>query len=784
MTVEINEQFCEIPSWLHPDIMRSLHERGIHQLYHAQSEAIARFFRKPTKNLMISIPTAAGKTLIAEVILIHTLLENPGVKGIYIAPQRSIALEIHQKFKKRWGHYFDIVCSIGDFGEGDDTLITKDLIIMTNEKADSIIRMNHTFLKQVAVFVVDEAHILGEHVRGQTLEVLLSRLLYLKKTKNATCRILGLSATIGNIQEFSSWLGADLIYSKWRPTKLVKGVYVLNRPIYHLDLLTDLNDHEVVIPENPFLEYASPLLKLVSLILKQNRQCIVFVNTRREAEEYCRLLHHQIPNWEAVDYHHAGRTINEQRDIIERFESQNLEVLIATSTIAAGINLPASFVVIVGTKRYAGQGKYCEYSVNQFLQMAGRAGRPDYGNAGYCLLLSNSKKEAKYFFQTYCEGEPEPLESRLIGKELSKHILGLIDSMLLNSTKEIKTFFKHTFYAYTHTAEDLESLTKNIIKQILRLRKFYLIQSTEEEITEGSFYTTVFGKLTARLYISPETAAQMKIMLQNLMKFPQVYGMKVSPGAYQIHKAIFYNILAHTSDAYSFYFKPQDLPLIETFLDELPGNVLVGYPRFQEDFNDYQINRAKPIRDLSPEFRRELNAIKSTCVLWLYSNGISVEKIAHLAHIGKGDVYNAVMQADWLIHALYLIAHKVHLFEQSEVFPNIHTDFVDANRSLSFGVPKEWFALIEIPGMGRMHCKGLIDLGYTTVREVAQLNPADFEVSGQYESIKTLKLNAQKLYAKQQEEIERETGEYINFGGLLLPDRLVSSHKVFTVMDE
>ncbi len=171
------------------------------------------------KNLLVCTPTASGKTLIAEMCGIKSILESKG-KCIYIVPLKSLALEKYKDFKKRYSHLCNIALSIGDLDKKETHLANYDLIICTSEKLDSLIRHHAHWLKHVGVVVIDEIHLLNDIGRGPTLEILITILRRLL----ANVQIIGLSATIGNPKELANWLDAKLIIDKWRPVELRKGV--------------------------------------------------------------------------------------------------------------------------------------------------------------------------------------------------------------------------------------------------------------------------------------------------------------------------------------------------------------------------------------------------------------------------------------------------------------------------------------------------------------------------------------------------------------------------------
>ena len=170
------------------------------------------------KNLVVCTPTASGKTLIAEMAMLKNIIENGG-KAVYIVPLKALASEKYKNFKEKYGELINIGLSIGDLDSSDKGLGKYDLIC-TSEKLDSLIRHKSTWIEEIKVIVVDEIHLLNDVGRGPTLEILLTML-----RQMIDAQIIGLSATIGNPKELSSWLDAKLVEDNWRPVELKKGVY-------------------------------------------------------------------------------------------------------------------------------------------------------------------------------------------------------------------------------------------------------------------------------------------------------------------------------------------------------------------------------------------------------------------------------------------------------------------------------------------------------------------------------------------------------------------------------
>ena len=182
------------------------------------------------KSLVVCTPTGSGKTFVAELAMINTVLTKHAGKVVYLAPLKALATEKYKQFKQRYGSMMNIALSIGDLDRPEAHLARQDVIIATSEKMDSVIRHTAPWVKDIRLIIVDEIHLLNDTSRGPTLEILLT--LLRRMLKNV--QILGLSATIGNPEELAQWLGAEVVLDTWRPVELRKGVYVDGKVTFHL----------------------------------------------------------------------------------------------------------------------------------------------------------------------------------------------------------------------------------------------------------------------------------------------------------------------------------------------------------------------------------------------------------------------------------------------------------------------------------------------------------------------------------------------------------------------
>lgn len=178
------------------------------------------------KSLLACAPTASGKTLIATMSIYNTLGKG---KAIYLVPLKALGTEKYKEYLNVFKDSpYKVGLAIGDVDSESDYLAKYDLLILTTEKLDSLLRHRVGWLAEVKVVIVDEIHLLNDASRGPTLEIILTLLKNLIKPQ-----IIGLSATIGNPKELAEWLGATLVIDDWRPVELKKGIYAEGKVEYY-----------------------------------------------------------------------------------------------------------------------------------------------------------------------------------------------------------------------------------------------------------------------------------------------------------------------------------------------------------------------------------------------------------------------------------------------------------------------------------------------------------------------------------------------------------------------
>jgi replicative superfamily II helicase/intein-encoded DNA endonuclease-like protein len=365
---------------------------GIVDLYPPQEEAI-KAGALDGRNLVLASPTASGKTLVAEFCALKHIVEAGG-KTIYLTPLRALASEKFDEFKKyasiekKDGKRVRIGISTGDFDSTDTWLERYDIIIATNEKADSLLRHRAKWMDEISLVVADEVHLLNDSERGPTLEVVLARLMQV----NPDMQVLALSATIHNVDEIAEWLKAKYITTEWRPVVLKEGI-----------LLEDEIQYKDGSARKIEKKTKDSALNLALNTVKNGGQALVFVSTRKNAATLAkriaveiqhvlskpvrRALEHESERILAAGertriseslaelvrcgtaFHHAGLGGGHRKIIEDSFREGKIKVLTATPTLAFGVNLPARTVVIQDYKRYEAGYGYYPISVLEYKQM-------------------------------------------------------------------------------------------------------------------------------------------------------------------------------------------------------------------------------------------------------------------------------------------------------------------------------------------------------------------------------------------------------------------------------
>jgi len=700
MQVKITE--LPVPEPLKEVTLRS----GIAELYPPQEEAIQAGVLEG-KNLVLASPTASGKTLIAELCGLKHILEKNG-KVVYLTPLRALANEKFDEFKKYAsirkadGKRVSIGISTGDFDSSDPWLERYDVIITTNEKADSLLRHRAKWMDEISLIVADEVHLLNEAERGPTLEVVLARLMQI----NPEMQILALSATINNVEEIAGWLKAGYVVTEWRPVTLKEGV-LLHDEIQYKD-----GDAKKI--EKKTKDAA---INLALNTVKTGGQALVFASTRKNSAVLAkhiaehmdevlskpikRTLEHEAEKILSAGertrisesladlvkcgtaFHHAGLAGAHRRLVEDLFRQGKIKVLTATPTLAFGVNLPARTVVIQDYRRWEPGYGYYPISVLEYKQMAGRAGRPKYDKVGEAVLIAKTADEADYLMDNYVLARPERIWSRLAVERIIRgHVLATIASDFAHTENGIYDFFGKTFYAYQYDVKAIRSIIAKILK--------YLYDEEMLDLAGENIYATKFGKRVSELYIDPVSA----VVIRDALRYKPAYLTDLS----------LLHLIAHTPDMGPIM-RPyaRELDEMAVLMEEHREEFFVEVPNEWEDHIAYE------------EF---LGEIKTAIVLKSWIEETSEDTLIERFRVQPGDLYRIIENAKWLLYATHELAT---LLGNREIQP-LAFELIER---VAKGIKKELLPIVKLEGVGRVRGRIIFNAGYKTIEDIKHAELAD-----------------------------------------------------------
>lgn len=382
-------------------------------------------------------PTGTGKTFLARLLVIDALAQNTQSKVLYVVPSKALVYQITSELKAALSPLSIDVTAVTpqlvalDEHE-DDSLRDADVLVLTPEKADLLLRIGAGFLSSVSLVVIDEAHHIENDTRGVLLELYLARL---RARFAGQARYVFLSAVAPNIKELANWVGdrpQSLLYTQ-RATRMKAGVYRVRKTDRGREGWIEYTDGSevAVIPDRVetgqakglvqlarALGVAGPVLvvakgkgtaetlaeKLDELLEGGERpdlsadgpaESIQRLDSRLEREMYAGVKLRRLIR-SRVAYHHAGLPPRVREALEEAIREGHIRYVVATTTLAEGVNFPFSSVIVQALAVREGVPKpgtpvsYRIFTPRTFWNIAGRAGRPGFDHEGQVILYEPS----------------------------------------------------------------------------------------------------------------------------------------------------------------------------------------------------------------------------------------------------------------------------------------------------------------------------------------------------------------------------------------------------------
>ena len=467
-------------------------------------------------------------------------------------------------------------------------------------------------------------------------------------------------------------------------------------------------------------EFDSAVLNVALDTLKIGKQALVFVNTKKSAEktaeeiskkiktesEELKILANDALNAlskptkqcerlsfcikKGIAFHHAG-LVHKQKDIIEEnFRSGAIKIICCTPTLAYGIDMPAYRAIIKDLKRYTMHG-LSWIPVLDYMQMSGRAGRPNYDNEGQAIAIAISSGEKDKIEERYLNGSPEEIYSKLaVEPVLRTYVLSLIAANFTATKKQLFDFFDKTFYA--HQFKDLRRIHATITKVLDLLEEWEFIMgsgddfSGADELEDEKLKPTLVGKRVAELYIDPLTAHFIITCLRN--------GSDKKLDAFS-----FLQMVSHTLEI---------RPMLKVGIRE--------YDKIQEsmlELSDFLLENEPSMYE--PEYEDFLNSVKTALMFSQWISEQDEEFLLEEYNIRPGETRAKLEIADWLLYATEEICKIMH-------YQSLIKEIVKLRLRMRYGVKEELLPLVRLESIGRVRARLLFR---NRLRDIKDLKNAD-----------------------------------------------------------
>jgi helicase len=478
----------------------------------AQAQALPQILEHD-ENLLVVAPTGAGKTVIGMTAALRAVVQQRR-KAAWLVPQRSLTDELDRELAgwRRAGLRVERLS--GEHAVDIERIHQADLWVATTEKFEAICRASafRESLAGVGALVVDEIHMLGDTERGAVLEALLARI----RDGGADTRIVGLSATVSNAEQIADWLRAKLLRCAWRPSRLT----------WQLPSVPASSDFAVTEAARTRLAAA-----ITEMVTGDGGSVLVFCGSKRNVRRTGLVIAasrgvdvsgvrpddlerlQRVCEQGRIGLHYQGW--EHRRAAEQAFRQRELDVLVATTTVAAGVNLPARAVVVQDT-----QVGLNALDVATVQQMFGRAGRVGTGeNEGWAFLIVDERERAEWQSKLVAG---HTVRSR-IQAGLPEHVLSEAVQRRIGTLQDAENWWVQTL-AYFQGQRSLRPLRKSV--QFLRAAEMLSLAGTGDSQPAPSqpapsqpvpaqpvpvqLVPTELGRLTARLMVSPEVCDRLR----------------------------------------------------------------------------------------------------------------------------------------------------------------------------------------------------------------------------------------------------------------------------------
>ncbi|XP_033756723.1 helicase POLQ-like isoform X2 [Pecten maximus] len=770
--------------------------RGITSLYAWQDECLNLPAVLEGKNLIYSLPTSGGKTLVAEILIMRELLCNKR-DAILILPFVSIVQEKVRGLSP-FGIDLDFLVEeyAGSKGKFPPLKRRKrqSLYIATIEKAHSLVNslIENNRMDSLGLVVVDELHMIGEGgSRGATLESTLLKVIYTRKNT----QIVGMSATLSNISDLQTFLGAEVYSNNFRPVELTEYAKLQDN-IYQVNPKAKCPEDQLVHERVVMFKYSPDMTRvdgdhLLGLVLEviPEKSCLLFCPTKKNCENVammlCKLLvkhHHELSKVKKIErkallkelyndgagkicpvlqytlhfgvaYHHSGLTSDERRLIEDAYSEGTLCLLTCTSTLAAGVNLPAKRVIL--RSPYVGSQFI---SRSQYKQMVGRAGRAGIDSSGESILITKSSDTEKV--GQLLTAPLEVCHSSLMhddGKGIRGLILSVVGLQMTKTTEEVFTCMEKTLLSVQASRDvpcDILELTRQSLQQLIDLGLVIQKRVSSQETDEDHHHleVTMLGRATFKGSVNLDWSGR---LYNDLHQGEE--SLVLSSHLHLLYLVTPYDMVSMVTPSWIVYF--QEMSTLNPV--ELKMAALIGVPE------GHIARKASGQKSRQKVDEFVVSRFYLTLMLYGLWKQKSVWEVSEKFQQSRGFIQNLLSSAASFASCVY---HFCQELDEFWPYQDLFGNFV---QRLAYCVSSELIPLMEIPGVKLGRAKQMYSVGYRTLSQVANADPDDLVKSIKQIPRKTARqiVTAAKMLLNEKAEALRQEVE-----DLVMVPETVSAH--------
>ncbi|XP_037930129.1 helicase POLQ-like [Teleopsis dalmanni] len=790
-----------------PDSVKKmiLEHKSITGLYEWQDECLNLPAIRQRKNLIYALPTSGGKTLVAEILMLREIICREK-NVLFILPYVSI---VQEKVSAMSPFAISLNFIVDEYTSGkgkcppSKRIKRKSIYIASIEKGaillDSLIDAGRA--NEIGLVVVDELHLIGEKGRGSVLETMLTKVMFI----NAKIQVVGMSATIGNLTEISTFLNADVYSRGFRPVEL-KEYIKCGRDILQINAAGKTLEEVFTFKRSVNFKYTESVARcdpdhLAGLVTEcaPKHCCLIFCPTRKNCENVALLLTQILPKSRflehqksekndlmdalekicgilspvlaktipfGVAYHHSGLTTDERKFIETAYRLNVISVICCTSTLAAGVNLPAKRVIIRAPYIGAEFMTLCKYK-----QMVGRAGRAGMGEAGESILISACQDNVRVGEMLFSPMDKAVSSlDNIDGLGIQSLIVSSIGLNLAHCRRDLYQLLNSTLLAVQ--AEQLglktETLVMNSIREMFKNRILEICSREKSEQASIIISQDIRNDMKSittqerRLFIGKSTKFQLttigKASFKAGIDYKRTYNIYYELKNAQKHLILtnyahlLYLVVCFNSNATGDELFAANAAILfreYTSLDDTTQKLfqLVGLT---------EAIAAKIRKTLSIQGKMELklNRLFKVLILIDILNLLPIPAIATKFDIERGSLQNLVSQSTAAANAI------VRLCEQVEEFWCYKPLFERIGAKMDRCGTIELEPLMELPAVKINRAKQFYAAGFKTIEDIAKCRPMQLVKSIEHMPLKVAKeiISAAKIILmKKLDVLEDET---------------------------